>query len=92
MENHDPLCEIFFSDHKSGIITSLIGHIDTHQLIYFSNGGENFIKFKERYHPPVYKPDIKEIVIYAQPNELNVEQELIEINEYIRENSKVPVS
>jgi hypothetical protein len=92
IENHDILCEICFSDHKSGVLTSLIGHIDTNQLIYFSNGGENFIKFKEKYHPPVYKPDVKEIFIYRETKELPIEKKLIDLNNYTKENIKIKAS
>jgi hypothetical protein len=92
IENHDLICEIFFSDHKSGVLTSLIGHIDANQLIHFSNGGEEFIKFKEKYHPPIYVPDVKEILIYRASNESFIEENLIGLNKYIRKNSKVKVS
>lgn len=57
------LCEIIFTDHKTGVITSRIGRIDKSQLSRFSSNTNDFIKFKETYNSPILKENIKEIII-----------------------------
>ena len=68
------LCEIFFSDHKLGIITSRTGFINVSQLKNFKNKSNLFIMFKEWYHPPIYKLDIKEIIIYQEKYQININE------------------
>ena len=60
------LCEVIFSDPKSGTETSLIGMIDKLKLITFSKGSEEFLIFKERYNPPIPKSDVREIKLYRE--------------------------
>ncbi|MFW9972769.1 MAG: hypothetical protein ACFFDF_21465 [Candidatus Odinarchaeota archaeon] len=58
------LCEIFFKDHKSGILNSRIGRIDESQLIKFSTNSIDFIIFKNSYNCPILKKDIEKIIIH----------------------------
>jgi len=67
------LCEVFFSDPKSGILTSLVGMIDKFSLTTFFNKPEKFLIFKERHHPPIPKVEVKDIVIYHE-NEIDNEK------------------
>ncbi len=60
------LCEVIFSDPKSGIETSLIGTIDKLKLIRFIKGAEEFLIFKERHHPPIPKLEVREITEYRE--------------------------
>ena len=62
--NLENLCEIIFTDHKSGYLTSRIGMIDEFQLRKFSEDSNKFIIFKEKYNPPILKSDIEKIIIY----------------------------
>lgn len=57
------LCEIIFTDHKTGVITNRIGRIDKSQLSGFSSNTNDFIIFKETYNSPILKENIKEIII-----------------------------
>ena len=67
MDNElEVLCEVMFSDPKSGIETNLVGTIDKLKLIKFFKGSDEFLVFKERTHPPIPKSDVKEIVIYRE--------------------------
>jgi len=91
-ENRKFLCEVVFSDHKLGLLTSLIGHIDQNQLNQFSNGGGKFITLKEKHHPPIYKPDIIEIIIYRVDKHSTIGKEKIDLNNYIKSNFKVKIS
>ncbi len=91
-ENRKLLCEVVFSDHNLGLLTSLIGHIDESQLDQFSNGGGKFITLKEKHHPPIYKPDIKEIIIYRVDKHSTIGKEKIDLNNYIKSNFKVKIS
>jgi len=67
------LCEVFFSDPKSGILMSLVGRIDKLRLATFLNRSEKFLIFKERHHPPIPKTEVKDIVIYRE-NEIDSEK------------------
>ena len=91
-ENHNFLCEVVFSDHKLGVLTSLVGHIDDHQLNQFSNGGDIFITLKEKHHPPIYKNDIKEIIIFQVNKHSRIDKEKIALNNYIKGNFEVKIS
>ncbi len=90
-ENRKFLCEVVFSDHNLGVLTSLIGHIDENQLNQFSNGGGKFITLKEKHHPPIYKPDIKEIIIFQVDDQSTTKKEKINLN-YFTGNFKVKIS
>lgn len=90
-ENRKFLCEVVFSDHNLGLLTSLIGHIDEHQLTQFSNGGSTFITLKEKHHPPIYKPDIKEIILYRLNKHSIIEKEKKIFNS-LQSNFKVKIS
>lgn len=90
-ENRKFLCEVVFSDHNLGLLTSLIGHIDQNQLNQFSNGGGKFITLKEKHHPPIYKTDIKEIIIYRIDGRSAVSKEKSNLN-YFKSNFKVKIS
>ncbi|MFX1322492.1 MAG: hypothetical protein ACFFAQ_12705 [Promethearchaeota archaeon] len=90
-ENHNFLCEVVFSDHNWGSLTSLIGHINENQLQQFSNGGDKFLTLKEKHHPPIYKPDIKEIIIYKVDKHSTIGKEKANLN-YFTSNFKVKIS
>ena len=90
-ENRKFLCEVIFSDHNLGLLTSLIGHIDENQLHQFSNGGSKFITLKEKHHPPIYKPDIKEIIIYRLDKHSIIGKEKTNLN-FFQSNFKVKIS
>ena len=56
-ENRKFLCEVVFSDHNLGLLTSLIGHIDENQLNQFSNGLMTSYNGLEKY--PLQSLEIK---------------------------------
>jgi len=74
ISNNEVLGEVLFSDHRSGILTSRIGIIDISEIQDLENNSKLFIMFKECYHPPIYKPDIKEIIIYPQKGQFNIKE------------------
>jgi hypothetical protein len=90
-KNRKFLCEVVFSDHNSGLLTSLIGHIDENQLNHLSNGGGEFIRLKEKHHPPIYKFDIKEIIIHRIDKQPTIDKEEANLN-YFKSNFKVKIS
>ena len=90
-ENRNYFCEVVFSDHNSGLLTSLIGHIDRNQLHKFSNGGGKFLTLREKHHPPIYKPDIKEIIIFQVDDQSTIGKEKANLN-YFTSNFKVKIS
>ena len=75
VEKFEVLCEVIFSDPKSGVLTSLIGKIDENKIISFLSDSEDFLIFRKRYHPPILKKDIKEIMIYFENKQKNSMQE-----------------
>jgi hypothetical protein len=73
------LCEIIFSDPKSGVVTSLMGNVDESRLISFSSDSEEFLIFSERFHPPILKKDIKEITIHSESKQKNKTQKRVKL-------------
>ena len=58
--------EIRFYDAKTHQLTSIVGRIDRRQLREFNSNENSFITFIETSRPPIFKPDIKEIVVYDE--------------------------
>ncbi len=84
--NFEVLCEVIFSDPKSGIETSLVGTIDKLKCITFFKGSEEFLIFKERHHPPIPKLDVKEIVIYREDVISSDKKESSSLTKYLKPN------
>jgi len=74
------LCEVVFADNKSGTLTSLIGTIKISQLNSLADLAKNFLKFKEIYHPPIYIPDIKKLIIHGKVKHFIVKKENLTLN------------
>lgn len=74
------LCEVIFADYKSGTLKSLIGTINISQLNSLADLAKNFLKFKERYHPPIYIPDIKKLIIHGKVKNFIVKKKNLTLN------------
>ncbi len=76
--NKENIYEIRFYDAKTHQLTSIVGRIDRKQLKEFNSNENSFITFIETYHPPIFKPDIKEIVVYYESEIYRVENGKLE--------------
>ena len=91
-KSSEVLCEIFFTDHKLGFLTSRIGRIDDSQLKNYSRNLNEFIIFKETYNSPILKTDIKDIVIHQNDSESSIKGVNSRIIKNIKSHDKAKIS
>lgn len=86
------LCEIIFTDHKLSILTSRIGTINESQLSNYSTNSKDFIIFKESYNPPIFKNDIRKIIIHQDYRNLPINEGNSKIIKSIKSQNKGKIS
>ncbi|UCC19241.1 MAG: hypothetical protein JSV62_14235 [Promethearchaeota archaeon] len=88
----DVLCEIIFTDHKLNILISRIGTINEAQLSNFYTNSREFIIFRESYNPPIFKNDIKEIIVHQDRGKIYTNESSSKIIKYVKAQNKVKIS
>ena len=83
MLDEKKICEIVFFDNKTGQETSVVGKVKASDLEEFNHDNNDFISFTKNYNPPVYKADIKEIIIYREEVTYSVVQGKLEMLEIL---------
>lgn len=90
--NLEVLCEIIFTDHILGHLTSRIGIIDEFQLRRYSTNSNDFIIFKEKYNSPILKADIKEIIIHRDNRQTQFNKEDSRISKHMKSQNTGKIS
>ena len=86
------LCEIFLRDHRSGQITSLVGKLNMNTIESLQFEESNFIMFEESYHPPIFKEDIQEIILYKVDIKKSINSNVLQLHKILRSRISAKIS
>jgi len=69
-----------------------VGKINIETIEFLQFEESNFIVFEEKYHPPIFKEDIQDFIIYKVEKKKFINYNIIRLNKVLRSRASVNIS